>query len=104
MIGVGATTPDAGAGGDGRATERDHWIALSLLPGVGPAGFEQLLRRHGTASAAWRAGASALVGLPRMTPETIVAGDELRRADVRSLARSVIRRTEAARRASGRRF
>lgn len=96
MIGVGAATTDAGARDGGRATERDHWIALSLLPGVGPAGFEQLLRHHGTASAAWRAGRSAHAGLPRMTPEALAAGDQLRRADVRSLARSVIRRTEAA--------
>jgi DNA processing protein len=38
-----------------QASERDAWVALSTLAGVGPATFSQLIRRHGSASAAWRA-------------------------------------------------
>jgi len=53
VIGVGAS----GSVGTrrGRASEREHWIALSQRPGIGPAGFAQLIRRHGTAAEAWRA-------------------------------------------------
>ena len=53
MIGVGASGPVSTR--RGRASEREHWIALSQLPGIGPAGFAQLIRGHGTASEAWRA-------------------------------------------------
>ncbi len=48
MIGVGGGSRDA-ATGRLRASERDCWIALSLVPGIGPASFAQLLRRHGSA-------------------------------------------------------
>jgi DNA processing protein len=54
MIGVGAGPSTADR--RGRVTERDCWIALSLVPGIGPAGFAQLVRRHGSAAAAWQAG------------------------------------------------
>ncbi len=68
MIGVGSAgnadgraEPPAAT----RASERQCWIAWSLVPGIGPAGFAHLLHRFGSATAAWRAGAEALVGLPR---------------------------------------
>jgi DNA processing protein len=52
VIGVGSPGPVAKR--EARASERDHWIALSQLP-MGPAGFAQLIRRHGSAAEAWRA-------------------------------------------------
>ena len=36
------------------------FAALSLVPGIGPAGFAQLLRIHGSAAAAWAAGGRGL--------------------------------------------
>jgi DNA processing protein len=39
-----------------REAERPYWIALSLLPGMGPAGFARALHRFGTAQAAWERG------------------------------------------------
>jgi DNA processing protein len=61
-----------------RASEREHWIALSLLPGIGPATFWRLIERHGTAAAAWRDGLTDAAG-----PAT------LRREDPRAIARRV---------------
>ena len=61
MIGVGsgsasrATTRSRRGVGILRASERECWIALSTLPGVGPAAFTHLLRQFGSATAAWRA-------------------------------------------------
>ena len=55
MIGVGSAGPigqAAKARARGRASERECWIALSCVPGVGPAGFARLLARHGSAAAA----------------------------------------------------
>ena len=61
MIGVGAgpTGRTAKRASGGRASERDCWIALSTVPGIGPAGFARLLARHGSAAAAWRFAARA---------------------------------------------
>jgi len=114
MIGVGARMddPPAGAGdvsdhGGWRdldlasldaAEERPFWIALSLLPGLGPVGFARLLRRYGTARRAWLAGAALLDSLPRNAPE---AGLALRRLRRRGPA-AITRRIEAdVRRAGG---
>ncbi len=58
MIGVGTGGARNAAVGVRRASERECWIALSLLPGIGPAAFTQLLRRHGSAAEAWRAAAA----------------------------------------------
>ena len=98
MIGVGAAGPLGRHGGPsgGRATERDHWIALSLVPGIGPAGFAQLLRLHGSAAAAWAAGAGGLDGAMRLPAEAATAFDDLRRSDPRELARRIQRATEGA--------
>lgn len=97
MIGVGTAGPLGGTSGSvARASEREHWIALSLVPGIGPAGFAQLIRKHRTAAAAWAAGSGGLGGVARLPATTAGAFDELRRRDPRDLARHVISRTEAA--------
>ena len=99
MIGVGASGPRGGAGVPGssaRATEREHWIALSMVPGIGPAGFAQLLRRHGSAAAAWEAGSTGLSGIARLPAGAGQALDAIRRHDPRDLARRVTAATEKA--------
>lgn len=68
MIGAGASRP--ATTGSGRASERDHWIALSQLPGIGPAGFAQLIRRYGSAADAWSSG---LERQPDRDPRDVVA-------------------------------
>jgi DNA processing protein len=79
-----------------RATERECWIALSLVPGIGPAGFAHLVRRHGSAAAAWQVGPAGLVGLARLPDEVGRAFAELRQHDPRDLARGIDQRTQAA--------
>ncbi|HEX6655316.1 MAG TPA: DNA-processing protein DprA [Candidatus Limnocylindria bacterium] len=80
------------------ADERPFWIALSLIPGLGPVGFARLLRRYGTAQRAWLAGPALLDSLPRQVPE---AGLALRRLRRRGPA-AITRRVEAdVRRAGG---
>ncbi|HEX7173314.1 MAG TPA: DNA-processing protein DprA [Candidatus Limnocylindria bacterium] len=97
MIGVGTSGPlGGGTGPTARASEREHWIALSLVPGIGPAGFAQLLREHRSASAAWAAGSRGLTGVARLPAATAGAFDELRRSDPRDVARRVISGTERA--------
>ena len=66
----GATPPEHG-GWTGidlaeldREAEAPYWIAISLVPGVGPVGFARLLRRFGSARAAWAAGPALLEALP----------------------------------------
>lgn len=96
MIGVGV--PDARAASPrsrSRATERDHWLALSQVPGIGPAGFAQLLRHHGSASAAWAAGPGGLRAVARLSPETESGFERLRRYEPRELAARVERVTAA---------
>jgi DNA processing protein len=90
MIGVGggATTPAATAS-PGRVTERDAWIALSQVPGIGPAGFARLLRRHGSAVDAWRQGPP----LPDDGRPSVARKDWPQ--DPRAVARSIEERTAA---------
>lgn len=99
MIGVGTGPGKPLEPKIGRATERECWIALSLLPGVGPAAFTQLLRRHGSAAAAWRAGEHALDGIGRIGDEAVAALASTSGRDPRALAR---RAEEATRAAGGR--
>jgi len=97
MIGVGTDGPTgAGAGSDAgiRATERDCWIALSLVPGVGPAGFARLLARYGSAAAVWRAGPAALRDLVPFGDQGAPGGELHWRADPREVARSLQQATE----------
>jgi DNA processing protein len=86
--GVGAAGPlgtDARAAM--RATERECWIALSLVRGIGPATFSQLLRRHGSAAAAWRAGPDGLGEVRRPSSEAEPAFEALHARDPRDLSR-----------------
>jgi len=62
-----------------RDAEIPYWIAISLVPGVGPVGFARLLRRFGSAEAAWAAGASLLEVLPRVPEEAAPALARLQR-------------------------
>ncbi len=78
-----------------RASERDCWIALSVVPGIGPAGFAQLIRRHGSATAAWRAGVAGLAGIGRLTEDAAPALGRLATSDPRELASRLVERTQA---------
>lgn len=91
MIGVGRSGPRdrAATRAGGRATERDCWIALSMVPGIGPAGFARLVARHGSAAAAWEAGPAGIRELAGLGEHAADGMDRLRCADPRSLARSV---------------
>jgi DNA processing protein len=94
VIGVGSG-PQAPARRALRASERDCWIALSLVPGIGPAGFAHLVRRHGSAFAAWDAGPAGLGGIGRLGAGTEEALAVMRRASPREIARSLTERTAA---------
>ena len=104
MNGIGSTGP-LGPGNArrpssrGRATERDHWIALSLVPGIGPATFWQLIERHGSATAAWRSGPDGLATLRRVAPAAAPGFAALHREDPRARAAEV---SEATSRVGGR--
>ena len=93
MIGVGSAFRRGAP--HGRSTERDAWIGLSLLPGIGPAGFARLLARYGSALDAWRAGISAFAGLG-LSGDALAAISEAQRHDPRDVARALVRATEAA--------
>ena len=71
------------------ASEEPYWIALSLVPGVGPVGFARILRRHGSARAAWAAGTSLLDDLARLPDDAAPALARLRREGVPAVARRV---------------
>jgi DNA processing protein len=94
MIGVRASHRP---GAEGRASERDCWIAMSLVPAIGPAGFAQLIHRHGSASAAWAAGPAGMrdIGLP-LGPVAVGAFEELQSVGPRALVRRLDERTQAA--------
>ena len=99
MIGVGSagpTGPAAKLGRRGQASERDCWIALSCVPGIGPAGFARLLARHGSAAAAWEAGPDGVRELAQAGANTPASLEEMRHRDPRSIARSLERATERA--------
>jgi DNA processing protein len=78
--------------------ESPYWLALSLVPGVGPVGFARLLRRYGSARGAWAAGTSLLDELPRLPDDAATGLARLRREGVAALNRRV---REAARAAGG---
>ncbi len=54
---------------------RAFWVALSLVPGIGPAKFRRLIERLGSPEAAWKARPALLAeaGLDRRTIESLVA-------------------------------
>jgi DNA processing protein len=98
VIGVGSTpnSSPSSSSSHGRATERDCWIALSLVPGIGPVGFARLIGRYGSATAAWAEGPRAVgetAGLGAVAAEGLARAE---RADPRSLASSLVRATERA--------
>lgn len=94
MIGVGSAPP-GGTSTLGRATERDCWIALAMVPGIGPAGFAQLVRRFGTAAAAFAAGPGGLDAIGRREPRSADGFAELSIAGARAVARQLEARTQA---------
>jgi DNA processing protein len=79
--------------------ERRYWVALSLVPGLGPVSFGRLIHRFGSGRAAWEAGPAVLEEMQRPPPEAAEALRRMRRLGVAA----VFRRVEAAlRRAEGR--
>jgi DNA processing protein len=83
----------------GEVAEREAWISLASVPGIGPVGFAAVLRRFGSAAAALGAAAHEVVGqLPRPDPETLEALTMLRRIGWGRVAR---RLEQAARRVGG---
>jgi DNA processing protein len=66
------------------------------VPGIGPVGFAQLVRRHGSAAAVWRAGPGGLEGIGRVGAEVATGFTELRRAGLRAVTRRLTERTAAA--------
>lgn len=95
MIGVVGTGPASRRRDRSRASERDAWIALSLVPGLGPAGFARLVGHHGTAAAAWAAGGAGVRAATTLPASVGEALDEHRRTDPRRIARRVIERAAA---------
>ena len=118
MIGVGAKGPVAGpaalpnrakptplvqGGWTGidlaaldREAEAPYWVALSLVPGVGPVGFARLLRRFGSGGAAWAAGSDLLEVLPRVPDDAAPALARLRGEGVARVARRIAEATAKA--------
>lgn len=78
--------------------DRPFWIALSLVPGVGPVGFARLLHRYGSARAAWSVGAQILHELPRLPDDAPMGLHRLLREGATAVARRI---EEATRRAGG---
>jgi len=115
MIGVGSTDVRLSADGEPSdgwrgwsgldighldpVAERPYWVALSLLPGLGPVSFGRLLHRFGSARAAWQAGAALLADVQRPPPEASETLRRLRRVGVESVYRRI---ESAVRRADGR--
>lgn len=103
MIGVGALgplgRPDDGETGRPALGDRPYWIALSLVPGVGPVGFRRILQRYGSARAAWEAGTEILAYLPRVVEEAPLGMRRLMREGAEVAAERV---EEATHRTGGR--
>ncbi len=79
--------------------ERPFWVALSLVPGIGPAAFAAILWRFGSARAAWQAGPALLRGIARLPDDAGAGLKRIQRLGVRGVFRDV---EEAVRRAGGR--
>ena len=75
-----------------QASDRAAWVALSLVPGMGPAGFAAALHRFGSARAALDAGAELLPCIHRAPPS---AADYLRR-NIHARPAEVLARVERA--------
>ena len=79
-----------------REAERPYWIAISLVPGVGPVGFARILDRYGSARAAWAAGSQMLSCLPRIPPDAAAGLRRVRRTGATAVARRVTEDVSAA--------
>lgn len=79
-----------------RESEVPYWIATSLVPGVGPVGFSRLLRRYGSARAAWAAGPSLLESLARLPDDAAPALARLQREGVSRIAARILLATRRA--------
>src|SRR4051812_31892676 len=55
--------------------ERDYWLALTRVVGIGPARFQRLVAHFGSAERAWRADATALLraGIDARSAQALVA-------------------------------
>jgi len=62
-------------GTDVRPRERDYWLALTRVVGIGPAHFQRLIAYFGSAERAWRADGPTLVaaGLDGRAAQTLLA-------------------------------
>ena len=69
--------------------ERPYWVALSLVPGLGPVAFARILQRHGSGRAAWEAGPAILAALERPPAEAAVALRRLRRSGPAAILRRI---------------
>jgi DNA processing protein len=76
--------------------ERPYWVAISLIPGVGPVGFARILERFGSARAAWASGSELLGSLPRPAPDSVSGLRRLRRRGAAAVARQVEAQVRAA--------
>jgi DNA processing protein len=76
--------------------ERPYWVAISLVPGVGPVGFARILERFGSARAAWASGTELLGCLPRLAPDSAAGLRRLRRSGATAVARQVEAEVRAA--------
>jgi DNA processing protein len=76
--------------------ELAYWVAISLVPGVGPAGFARLLRRFGSARAAWAAGPALLEVLPRLPEDAGPVLARLQRIGAKRVAAGVVAATRRA--------
>jgi DNA processing protein len=58
-----------------RPAERDYWLALTRVVGIGPARFQRLIEHFGSAERAWRAEPAALAraGLDGRSAEALLA-------------------------------
>src|ERR671919_409221 len=86
---LGAGWLDLDLEGLDREAERPYWIAISLVPGVGPVGFARILDRYGSGRAAWAAGSQLLSCLPRVPPDAAPGLRRLRRLGATAAARRV---------------
>ncbi|MDQ4035223.1 MAG: DNA-processing protein DprA [Chloroflexota bacterium] len=77
-----------------KATERDSWIALSAVPGIGPAGFARLVGRYGSAAAAWEVGPDAVRELAHVREVAMTQFEDMRRIGPRQLARRLEQATQ----------
>lgn len=98
MIGVGrgpepspaAQPPHPPAVREGEGDEgRGYWLALAQIPGVGPVTFDRLVRRHGSATAAWHAAPQWLGELTRKSAESKEAYRRLQLAGVARVAAGI---------------